>query len=68
MSCSTLKKFNEREILVCKIRKEEQDDFDAFHRQKRGDAPVNWGGDIDVSDGIDIDNPHLNVGDIIQYH
>ena len=54
--------------MVCKIRQEEQDAFDAFHRQKRGDAPVNWGEGIDMPDVMDIDNPPLHVGDIIQYH
>ena len=58
----------DRKLLVSKIRQETQDDFDAFHSQKRGDTPVNRGKDFYMYDGVDVDNPYLNVGDIIQYH
>lgn len=52
--------------MVRRIRQEEQEDFDAFHKQARRDATSEDEGYYDMSDGLD--NPFLHVGDIIQYH
>ena len=52
--------------MVHRIRQEEQEEFNAFHRQARRDTPSENDGYYDISDGLD--NPFLHVGDIIQYH
>ena len=64
--CTPQKEYNVYEILVRKIQKEIQADYDQFHNKPRGGATGSDSEDGYMSDSLD--NPFLHPGDIIQYH